>query len=500
MNALHFYAFYNFEEHLTASIDRKSPFFMTKQGFSPLAISLEMDFPSCTSAILRKLKDAFNENPFVFVSIENCLTQLNDSGYEKLHSLYELLLSKSRSSNLPKFCSNQPSFPIIHISDDYLPKKESFESSVSYDEEGNSISFLQSYVQLPIISGTNQSIEFIQSIENCRNLRIFDTTFIQTMLQIKWDQVKYVVYFQMFMYMSFLVLLSLYTVKYRNSGFLWAPFSFNGFFFLYESAYLASSGKKYFLDYWNYVDMIRIFMIFIYAVLIWTDAYPDEDWFLAFVILVSWTRGVAYFRSFRATRYLINLLITSVKDIGAFLLILFYSTISFAIIFYSIASEDEKFFDYLTGFYDLNIGNSDTSQYDKFHWLFYVVVTILNPIIMVNLLISILGDTYAGVKEYEVVNDAKELISLISEAELLMFWNRSKTQKQYIHICEDFIMPITQAEDSIKNKIKTLKRRVLKMTESMQSEEKSILSISNLLNSRNTAISEMIEKIETAKK
>ena len=80
MNALHFYAFYNFDEHIAASIEKQAPFFMTRQGFSPLSISLEMDFPSCTSAILRKLKEIFEENPFVFVSIENCLTALNDSG------------------------------------------------------------------------------------------------------------------------------------------------------------------------------------------------------------------------------------------------------------------------------------------------------------------------------------------------------------------------------------------------------------------------------------
>lgn len=499
MNALHFYAFYNFDEHIAASIEKQAPFFMTRQGFSPLSISLEMDFPSCTSAILRKLKEIFEENPFVFVSIENCLTALNDSGYEKLHSLYELLMSKTRSTNLPKFCANQPSFPIVQISDDYLPKKETFDS-VQFDEEGNSIVFLQTFVQLPIISGTSQSIEFIQSIESCRNLRIFDTKFIQTLLQIKWTQVRNVVYFQSIMYMSFLILLSLYTVEYRNQSFLIAPFAFNTFFLIYEGLYMISSGTKYFSDYWNFVDMIRIILIIVYTVLIWTEVYPDRDWFLAVVILISWTRGVAYFRSFRATRYLINLLITSVKDITAFLLILFYSTISFAIIFYSIDDKGTPFFDTLTGFYDLNIGNSNTGDYDKFHWLFYVVVTILNPIIMVNLLISILGDTYANVKEYEVVNDAKELISLISEAELLMFWNRGKTNKQYIHMCDDFVMPITQADDSIKNKIKALKRRVVKMTESMVSEEKLISGISNLLNTRNSAISDVIEKYEARKK
>lgn len=500
MNALHFYAYYNFDEFLTESLSKKAPFFCTAQKFSPLSIALELKFPNCTNAILRKLREVFIENPFIFISIENCLSQLNDSGYEKLHSLYDDLLSKSRSTNVPKFCSNKPSFPVVMVTDNYLPKKEDFESSVVFEEEGNSIVFLQSYIRIPIKSGTSESIDFIRSIEGCKNLRIFDSQFIQILLQVKWNQVKYVVYFQMAIYMVFLVLLSLYTVKYRNNSFLIAPFAFNCFFILYESAYMISGRSRYFADYWNYVDVIRVLSILLYAVLIWVDVYPDKDWFLAVVILISWTRGVAYFRSFKVTRYLINLLITACKDIAAFLLILLYSTISFALIFYSIASEDDKFFDYLTTFYDLNLGNSDTSAYDKFHWIFYVLVTILNPIIMINLLISILGDTYANVKENEVVNDAVELISLISEAELLMFWRRGLTDKHFIHVCDEFNLPITQASDSIKNKIKALKRRVLKMTDSMVDEEKLIKNIGNMLKVRNSAISDVIEKYENLKK
>ena len=89
---------------------------------------------------------------------------------------------------------------------------------------------------------------------------------------------------------------------------------------------------------------------------------------------------------------------------------------------------------------------------------------------MINLLISILGDTYATVNQNEVVNDARELISLILEAELLMFCRRKTKDRKYLHMCDELETEITADEDNLKKKIKIIKTRVISMTESMQKD------------------------------
>lgn len=505
-NLLHLYAFYNFDEYLTLALRRKSPFFCTALGFSPLTIALEADYPNCINAILRELREVFNENPFIFLSIESCLPALNESGYERLHSVYEILFSATKVVGLPKFCSNEPKFPVRVISDSFIPKRESFEPIVAYAEEGKTLEFLQTFVKVPLLAGTSESIEFLQSIEDCKNLRIYDTEFIQTLLQEKWNQIKWVAYLQAIAYIVFLVLLSLYTVEYRDKDFLVAPFVVNCLFCAYELSYLASSKAKYFQDPWNYIDITRIFAFLIYAVLIWVNVLPDEDGFLAALILISWVRGVAYFRIFKQTRYLINLLITSCRDIAAFLVILFYSTISFALIFYALLPyKDENgntiddFFVYATSFYDLNLGNSNVEGFGKLEWGFYVLVTILNPIIMINLLISILGDTYGTASENESVNDARELIKLIFEAELLMFWRRNAIDRKYIHVCDELEPVFTEQEDLQKRKIKMLKSRVVGMTENMKKEEQIIFEMIRLIQVRNAAVSDLIEDYEYKK-
>jgi WD40 repeat protein len=473
INTLHFYAYYNFEEYLTKALQQGAPFFCTAHGYSPLSIALELDYIGSVSAIIREIRVIFETNPFTFLSIESSLPALNNSGYERLHAVYDTIFSVTRNKNLPKFCDNKPSFPVVTISDSFLPKKETFESVVNYAEDGNQLMFIQSFIKVPLLSGTSESIDFLDSITKCKNLRIYDTKFIQIFLQQKWMQVRWVAYIHALIYVAYLVVLSIYTVNERNSKFLIVPFVFNCVFLLYEISYMVFSRGLYFRDMWNYLDLARILGIVIYSIFIWLDVYPDTDWFLAVILLMSWVRGVAFFRVF-----------------------------SFAIVFYALGpytNEDgtiADFFGYATGFYLVNLGGDDPSPFNQLDWLFFVPVTVLNPIIMVNLLISILGDTYGTVKEYETVNDSRELISQILEAEFIMYWRRGVKDKKFIHMCDEFSPEITGPEDSLMKKVKALKVKIVKMIDSMGQEQKILDDVAKGLKKRNNDVISVIEKYE----
>ena len=185
INTLHFYAYYSYDEYLTKALKNGAPFFCTAHGYSALTISLELDYSQCVSAILKEIRLRFNENPYIYLSIESTLPALNDRGYERLHNLYNSMFSLTKNKNLPKFCINNPSFPVVVNSEYFLPKKESFEPKVLFNEDGNDIEFRQSYVQVPLFPGTTQSIELLLSIQACNNKRIYETEFIQILLQEK---------------------------------------------------------------------------------------------------------------------------------------------------------------------------------------------------------------------------------------------------------------------------------------------------------------------------
>jgi hypothetical protein len=55
------------------------------------------------------------------------------------------------------------------------------------------------------------------------------------------------------------------------------------------------------------------------------------------------------------------------------------------------------------------------------------------PLIMLNLLIAIMSDTYERVTTGMVEADGKELNALIIEQETTMFWNLNVDQRSHLH-------------------------------------------------------------------
>ena len=154
------------------------------------------------------------------------------------------------------------------------------------------------------------------------------------------------------------------------------------------------------------------------------------------------------------------------------------------------------FFSYFTTLYLVNLGASNLVGFSGIIWVFYVMLTILNPIIMVNLLISILGGTYGDVKDEEVVDDAQELISLILEAEMLLFWRRGSEQKSFLHVCDRLDVKVTGSDETLLKKIKNVKTKITGMIKSLDKEHTSIDAIQAILTSRNSTINDLIEKFE----
>ena len=57
-------------------------------------------------------------------------------------------------------------------------------------------------------------------------------------------------------------------------------------------------------------------------------------------------------------------------------------------------------------------------------------------LVMSNLLIAIISDTYADVIEKQAITDSHALNSVILELEIFMFWNRNKTSREYLVYAE----------------------------------------------------------------
>lgn len=59
---------------------------------------------------------------------------------------------------------------------------------------------------------------------------------------------------------------------------------------------------------------------------------------------------------------------------------------------------------------------------------------VLVPIVMINLLVSVIGDTFDNVQQEQYVANYKEKAELCLEVEEMMFWNRKAYDPKYLYI------------------------------------------------------------------
>lgn len=144
---------------------------------------------------------------------------------------------------------------------------------------------------------------------------------------------------------------------------------------------------------------------------------------LAVLTMLVWIRIISFLRLFSQTRSLIRLLIEVIKDMIPFMLVLLIGVGAFTTAIYivinnhSLAIENERisFVDSLKHVYRLMFGDFDTDNYGTPLWILFIFSSIFMPLIMLNMLIAIMSDTYERVSSNSIEADGKELNTLILE-------------------------------------------------------------------------------------
>ena len=255
---------------------------------------------------------------------------------------------------------------------------------------------------------------------------------------------------------------------------------------MYESLQIYIDPRNYVKDLWNFLDFTRIllfFNYFCYYKMITFDTQADiSEILLITLTILSWVRGITLFRLHSSTRYMIGLLREVVIDIIPFSLVVFYSIIAFS--FITLSSQNDRNFDpenfffiVLKAYLDA-IGGFDTDSKDLIGNFLIVLTTLFNCIIMMNLLISILGNTYARVNDEAQVEDLKQLISMIIECESFYITRRNNKNKTILQICEEYKPLEFNPEIDIKNRFKGLKSEIETLNSKFSDLQKNFQKIS----------------------
>lgn len=213
---------------------------------------------------------------------------------------------------------------------------------------------------------------------------------------------------------------------------------------------MAAVGKDYLRDYWNWIDFTKIVISFIWPFLIYFHLdYELLNWI---VVLLSVIRGLTGFRAFDSTRYYIKLIIESLKDVSFFLMIFVYTTLSYGLLSVAINDTEKSigkilwidsfglgFGDGITGFNDFDL------RYGT-----YILAIILNVVLMLNMIISIFGDSFDKFQLFSNYYNYKEMTEVILELEHIFSFLNRPNKFRYIHA---IVNPYIKDDDTWKGKV-----------------------------------------------
>lgn len=141
----------------------------------------------------------------------------------------------------------------------------------------------------------------------------------------------------------------------------------------------------------------------------------------------------------------------------SFILILIFLVFGFALIFNQF-DRTQTFGDHLLDIYIMIYANSDPTEFTPAQVAYYVIFTAILAIILLNMLIAIMTDTYDKVLEKSILAEGREKVSLILEATVLMRSLKKMCKKRQ------------RMKKQLKNKTKQARKKLRRSSEIMDGE------------------------------
>ena len=488
INVLHLYAYFNLHKSLRKAIRDGASFFPSKSGHTPLSISIDKKLSECVDIIFEGIRGKSDTNPLAFYYFSDSFAALNRSSYPKLQILYDLVFRRSFSSNLPKFCEDTVELPIVKQSTELFLTKERFTDPENFKSETVAIEFVQSYVKFSTEIGSDSSLDFLKSLIECKNLEVYSSGLVKVILDQKWKVIRWVFIAETLMYLVYLIMICEYAVMEdsdRNNYLLIAPFVINVVLFLNEIVQMVASTAIYFKSFWNYIDMSRFLMFSLFCALEVSDQHEfRQETFLLIAVVLSLIRGLSYFRIHTTTRWVVNLIFDVFYQLWALIIVATYSILALGVLYRSFVEDTEWF---------------DDTQNAKLQWLLFFFVLVINPIIMLNLFIAIIGDAFEKSQDEKTVKCGQELADMIYEGELLFFWNRKKSVPKFIHTVREEHIEI-QAQNTAGQRIKKISENMEVLHEVAAKNKAAIADLKAFVESKILQITQKTESILEAVK
>lgn len=441
---LHFLCLVGNTEQLRKVAEKKFIIKTDVFGKTPFYYAIAKKNLSCVEILidyLIKLFDNPNCSEFTssLCSIKNDFSLIIRTSPSNFYILAQKLLISSPA----QFIKSSLSLPKTIFSDTFVPSPNDFSSKKSQEDIENPIIIKYSLFELPSSVGSKENIKLLEAINTCSDQRIYNAPLIQEIIDYQWNYVR--IFTGLYSFLLFInIMLMLIVVKdmsHSNQIIVGFFFAVNALLFLWELGQVYFMKFDYFKDIWNYIDISRFALSIVWIITISKDRY-SLTWV---VVLLNFIRGLTAFRLFDGTRHYVRLIYRALNDIKYFIILFSYSILTFGALFTITGQENATFKSLWFDAYGLNFGLYDTrTEYAGLEYTVYIGATFINIVLMLNLLISILGDSHEQFQLDKSIIDYKEKLDLCLEVEKIMFWKRNDFIMKYLHVMTD-VMNFTES-------------------------------------------------------
>lgn len=244
-----------------------------------------------------------------------------------------------------------------------------------------------------------------------KDLEVFEAPLMQIFIRERWKGARNYFYCNAILFMISLILLFWHSAFYRDWLILVPLAIIQIWMLLVEVLEMMDKKCGYFMEFWNWFDLSRILLTFVYCAIVAIGSVNQEvqSDFLTMLNLFQTLRTFYIFFIFASMRVLLRIIIEIVKDMSSFFVFVTLSTLLLGMLFTSCIHEDHLTdYTYETLLYQaflLNFGYFDLKMETGLFRFIFMFGMFLIPLIMMNMLIAIMGDTYGRVREEQSRRD-----------------------------------------------------------------------------------------------
>jgi hypothetical protein len=279
------------------------------------------------------------------------------------------------------------------------------------------------------------------------HLELFETDIVRVLLQFKWEKFGLWIHaFHMGLYICFIVVYSFWLYRVHWTGHLGQDINKHQFddhraerslatvdiavgfvamffavlFLAIEGLEFAVGPRSYVKSGWNLVDCASGVLV-LTAIICWLTHNEDALWVAIFATPMTYIRSLNFLRGFRATGALVSIISAVTIDVMPFCIILCIVVATFAASFFLLGEfyhkSESMFKTYIMLLGEFYAEDEDGEFVSGTSRLFFAIFTAVASVMMLNLLIAIICDTYERVKERELPQFLLERLRILCRIE-----------------------------------------------------------------------------------